>query len=493
MDDGSGWISEESSVDQKATSLEPGKHPVSKEEKSESLPSKGPLAGLAVSPKEKEQNISAESGQVMEGIIDALHDVEVKLADKQADAASPLYSAKTFEELGLDEKLLKGIYGMRFKKPSKVQEKALPLLLADPPTNMIAQSQSGTGKTAAFALTMLSRVKVEDAFVQAVCLAPTRELARQIYDVVTKMGQYTDIKVTMALREEIATAGTNSASTSSRAPIASDHILIGTPGTINDLERKRLVDLSKVRIFVLDEADVMLDKQGLGIQSLRVHKACPANVQTVLFSATFTDEVAEFSKKIAPNANEISLKRTELSIDAIKQFYMDCHGYRHKFEVLSALYGLLTIGQSMIFVATRKTADEVQAHMESEGHRTSVLHGGMTPEERDAIIDEFRLGRTKVLISTNVLARGIDILQVSLVVNFDLPYTVDRMPDPETYLHRIGRTGRFGRSGVAINFVSNRDNLECMLSFEKYFGRPITRVPTESIESIEAKLASVQI
>jgi ATP-dependent RNA helicase DDX19/DBP5 len=425
---------------------------------------------------------------VVDNLLEALHDVKVKLADKQADSTSPLYSAKTFEELGLDERLLKGIYAMRFKTPSKVQERALPLLLGNPPTNLVAQSQSGTGKTAAFTLAMLSRVDAgEGEGIQAVCLAPTRELARQIYNVVTEMGQFmSNVKVAMALREDQSGGGS-----SGRLAIT-DHILIGTPGTINDLDRKRLIDLSKVKIYVLDEADVMLDKQGMGIQSLRVRKSCPDTVQTVLFSATFTEEVIEFAHKIAPNANEISLKRNELSVDAIKQFYMDCHGYRHKFEILSALYGLLTIGQSIIFVATRNSAEEVQAHMEGEGHRTSLLHGGMSPDERDKIIDDFRLGKTKVLITTNVLARGIDILQVSLVVNFDLPYTVDRLPDPETYLHRIGRTGRFGRTGVAINLVSSRDNLECMLAFEKYFGKTITRIPTESIEAIEAKLSTIE-
>ena len=439
--------------------------------------------------------------KVVHGLLEALHDVKVKLADKQADASSPLFSAKTFEELGLDERLLKGIYAMKFKKPSKVQERALPLLLSTPPANMIAQSQSGTGKTAAFALTMLSRVDPGQSCIQAVCLAPTRELARQIFDVVKQMGQYMpEVTLALALREEQAgsagadglyvesTAGTF---VSTRQPINA-HILIGTPGTIGDIDRRRLIDLANVKIFVLDEADVMLDRQGMGLQSLRIRKSCPDAVQTVLFSATFTEEVVEFAHKIAPNANEISLKRNELSVDEIKQFYMDCRNYRHKFEVLSALYGLLTIGQSIIFVATRNTAEEVQAHMEAEGHRTSVLHGGMSPEQRDLIIDDFRLAKTKVLITTNVLARGIDVLQVSLVVNFDLPYTVDRLPDPETYLHRIGRTGRFGRSGIAINFVSSRDNLECMLAFEKYFGRPITRIPTESIEAIEAKLSSVQ-
>jgi ATP-dependent RNA helicase DDX19/DBP5 len=426
--------------------------------------------------------LDSSRAEFVSGFFEALHEVNVKLADQQADSASPLYSANTFEELGLDENLLKGIYSMKFVKPSKVQARALPLLINDPPQNLIGQSQSGTGKTAAFSLAMLKRVDVSlgPSVVQAVCLAPTRELARQIMDVVQAMGQFTSVTVTLAGRE--AAPGTRG-----NAPIAAN-IVIGTPGTILDLERRRALDLSQVKVFVLDEADVMLDRQGLGVQSLRVKSLCPLQVQTVLFSATFTPQVVEFATAIAPNANQFTLQVDELTIDSIKQYYIDCQGFQGKFAMLSAIYGLLTVSQSIIFVQTRDTADQVQHHMQQEGHVTAVIHGGMTPGERDTVIDSFRAGRCKVLIATNVLARGIDILQVSLVINFDLPTTPDRMGDPETYLHRIGRTGRFGRSGVAINFVHNRTAMEVLLAFERYFKRPITYIPSDSLEAIEAKL-----
>ena len=423
--------------------------------------------------------------ELVNGFFEALNEVDVKLADQQADVNSPLYSANTFEELGLDENLLKGIYSMKFVKPSKVQARALPLLLADPPQNLIGQSQSGTGKTAAFALTMLKRVDPSVPGVQAICLAPTRELARQILDVVQAMGQFTTVTASLAGRE--AQVGQRSAS----GPIITS-ILIGTPGTILDLERRRQLDLSAVRLYVLDEADVMLDRQGLGVQSLRIKSMCPANVQTVLFSATFTPQVVEFAHAIAPNANSFTLKVDELTVDAIKQYYIDCQGFQGKFEMLSAIYGLLTISQSIIFVATRETAEQVQHHMQKEGHVTSLLHGGMPPQDRDMVIDNFRCGRSKVLISTNVLARGIDILQVSLVINFDLPQTPERMGDPETYLHRIGRTGRFGRSGVAINFVHNRHSMEILLAFERYFNHPIVYIPSDSLEAIESKLSEIK-
>lgn len=436
-------------------------------------------------------------GEFISGLLEGAHDVNVKLADKQADVNSPLYSAKTFEQLGLDESLLKGIYAMKFVKPSKVQERALPLLLGNPPTNLIAQSQSGTGKTAAFVLSMLGRVDSKEEYPQAVCVAPTRELARQIIDIVRQMGQYTPCTSALLLREEGAPGGfsinrgvSEVSVIDSRKPVTAQ-IVIGTPGTINEYERKHLLDLSKVKIFVLDEADVMLDKQGMGIQSLRVKRACPEGVQTVFFSATFTPSVLEFAHRIAPNANEITLKRDELSVDAIKQFFIDCDSFRHKFEMLSALYGLLTVSQSIIFVATRNTSEQVQEHMEREGYTTSVLHGGMTPEQRDAVIDNFRMGKCKVLITTNVLARGIDVLPVNLVVNFDLPVTMDRRPDPETYLHRIGRTGRFGRAGVSINFVHNKESLQVMMAIQEYFGREIVRLPTQSVEHMQQKLSAV--
>lgn len=314
---------------------------------------------------------------------------------------------------------------------------------------------------------------------------PTRELARQILDVIRTMGQFTQVTVELALREE---AGPR------REPLHA-HVVVGTPGTILALEGRRMLDLSAVRLFVLDEADVMLDKQGMGLQSMRVRNACPEDAQLVLFSATFSESVIDFAHRIIPNANEIALKRDELSVDAIKQFYMDCDSYAHKKQVLSALYSLLTVGQSIVFISTKGSANEIQQQMLAEGHAVTLLHGDMSPEQRDHVIDEFRRGITKVLLTTNVLARGIDVLQVSLVVNFDMPMTQDeagrRHPDPETYLHRIGRTGRFGRTGVAINFVHNKESMEAMLAIQQFYGREITQIPTHDFELLEAKLSSV--
>ncbi|KAJ2994142.1 RNA helicase required for poly(A+) mRNA export [Globomyces sp. JEL0801] len=371
---------------------------------------------------------------------DTEHSVKVTLAD----GSDAIYqSVTTFEDLNLHEDLLKGVYGMGYQKPSKIQANALPLLLANPPKNMIGQSQAGTGKTAAFSLNILSRVNTEIDACQAICLAPSRELARQILDNVRDMGKYT--KVTTCLTVPGAVA---------KGQKVTSHVVVGTPGTVADLIKRR-------------------------------HAMPKGTCQIVLFSATFPDHVREFAARIAPDANNISLKQEELSVDSIKQFYMDCKNAEDKITTLCALYGILTIGQSIIFVRTRKTADEVAKAMTEEGHAVTHLHGQFEAQDRDKAIDDFREGRSKVLITTNVIARGIDILQVNLVVNYDIPVDRDMQPDPETYIHRIGRTGRFGRQGVSINFCHDQRSYNEMKAIEKYIGREIIRVPTDNVVDIE--------
>ncbi|EEU08340.1 Dbp5p [Saccharomyces cerevisiae JAY291] len=403
------------------------------------------------------------------------YEVKVKLADIQADPNSPLYSAKSFDELGLAPELLKGIYAMKFQKPSKIQERALPLLLHNPPRNMIAQSQSGTGKTAAFSLTMLTRVNPEDASPQAICLAPSRELARQTLEVVQEMGKFTKITSQLIVPDSF-----------EKNKQINAQVIVGTPGTVLDLMRRKLMQLQKIKIFVLDEADNMLDQQGLGDQCIRVKRFLPKDTQLVLFSATFADAVRQYAKKIVPNANTLELQTNEVNVDAIKQLYMDCKNEADKFDVLTELYGLMTIGSSIIFVATKKTANVLYGKLKSEGHEVSILHGDLQTQERDRLIDDFREGRSKVLITTNVLARGIDIPTVSMVVNYDLPTLANGQADPATYIHRIGRTGRFGRKGVAISFVHDKNSFNILSAIQKYFGDiEMTRVPTDDWDEVE--------
>ncbi|KAH9481297.1 RNA helicase required for poly(A+) mRNA export [Psilocybe cubensis] len=436
------------------------------------------------SPKKDEE--PAEKQKTTSELLTSTFEVMVTLADQQVDPNSPLYSVKSFEELGLKEELLKGLLAMGFDQPSKIQERALPLLLSDPPTNMIGQSQSGTGKTAAFVLTMLSRVDYNLHKPQALCLAPSRELARQIMSVVTAMGKFTSVQTEYAIKDNLPKDATN----------ITAQIIVGTPGTMMDLMRRKVLDVSHVKVFVLDEADNMLDQDGLGDQTLRVKNSLPRRqpIQIILFSATFPDNVRAFASKFAPNANKIELQKEELSVDTIRQFYMDCKNEEHKYDILVSLYQLLTIGQSIIFTQHRHTADRISQRMTAEGHKVASLHGAKDASERDAIIDRFREGRDKVLITTNVIARGIDIMQVNMVVNYDLPLMNERVkggderPDIETYIHRIGRTGRFGRRGISINFVHDKKTWLQMEQIEKALGKKIMRIETNDLDEMEAKM-----
>ncbi|KAF2689135.1 P-loop containing nucleoside triphosphate hydrolase protein [Lentithecium fluviatile CBS 122367] len=411
------------------------------------------------------------------------YQVEVKLADLQMDKDSPLFSAKSFEELNLSEELLKGIRQMNFRKPSKIQEKALPLLLYNPPTNMIAQSQSGTGKTAAFSLNILSRIDLSTVVPQALVLAPSRELARQILGVIEHMGQFMPgLKAMSAIPDPL-----------KRNQKYDAHVLVGTPGTVMDMIRRRYIDSRHVKILVLDEADNMLDQQGLGEQCTRVKGMLPnKNMQVVLFSATFPAHVVNYANRFAPNANVLTLEHQELTVDGIKQLYIDINGQADKFDTLLKFYGLMTQASSIIFVRTRKTAEELEQRMVAEGHKVAQLSGGMDGNDRDKIIDQFRTGEAKVLITTNVLARGIDVQSVTMVINYDVPTMADnKTPDPETYLHRIGRTGRFGRVGVALTFVHDKASWEQLHFIANYFKTDLLPIDTSDWDAVEELIQSV--
>ncbi|OCF43711.1 ATP-dependent RNA helicase DBP5 [Kwoniella heveanensis CBS 569] len=412
------------------------------------------------------------------GLISNEFQVEVKLADLQADPNSALFSAKTFEALNLHEDLMRGIYAVGFKKPSKIQERALPLLLSNPPRNLIGQSQSGTGKTAAFTLNMLSRVDPALLAPQAICLAPSRELARQIQEVVDKIGQFTDIKTFLAVPKSW-----------SRGVRIDKHILIGTPGTMMDMiTRGRVFDPKHIRVFVLDEADEMIALQGLGDQTARIKRLLPPTVQNVLFSATFPEEVQRFAEHFAPEANQLFLKKEEVTVDAIKQLYLECDGEDQKYDALSMLYDCMSIGQSIVFCKRKDTADRIAGRLIQDGHSVASLHGDKQSEERDDILDGFRNGKTKVLITTNVVARGIDIQQVNMVVNYDVPDLGPEggfRPDIETYIHRIGRTGRFGRKGCSVIFAHDQRSMEEVHYIMETLGKPMKRIDAKSTADLE--------
>ncbi|KAM5263411.1 ATP-dependent RNA helicase DDX19B isoform 2-T2 [Ctenodactylus gundi] len=379
---------------------------------------------------------------IRSNLVDNTNQVEVL----QRDPNSPLYSVKSFEELHL-------------------------------PQNLIAQSQSGTGKTAAFVLAMLSQVEPANRYPQCLCLSPTYELALQTGKVIEQMGKfYPELKLAYAVRGNKLERGQK----------ISEQIVIGTPGTVLDwCSKLKFIDSKKIKVFVLDEADVMIATQGHQDQSIRIQRMLPKNCQMLLFSATFEDSVWKFAQKVVPDPNVIKLKREEETLDTIKQYYVLCSNREEKFQALCNLYGAITIAQAMIFCHTRKTASWLAAELSKEGHQVALLSGEMMVEQRAAVIERFREGKEKVLVTTNVCARGIDVEQVSVVINFDLPVDKDGNPDNETYLHRIGRTGRFGKRGLAVNMVDSKHSMNILNRIQEHFNKKIERLDTDDLDEIE--------
>lgn len=410
---------------------------------------------------------------IRKGLVESKNDIEVQ----RKDPKSPLYSVKTFEALNLKPNLLKGIYEMGFNAPSKIQETALPTLLADPCQNLIAQAQSGTGKTAAFVLAMLSRVDPTKHYPQVLCLSPTYELAIQTGEAAAYMAKFCpEIEMRFAVRGEELPRGTK----------LTEHIIIGTPGKVLDWTLKyKVFDLKKITVFVLDEADVMIAQQGHQDQCIRIHKQLTSSCQMMFFSATYTEEVMEFAEHIVKNPIIIRLKREEESLDNIAQYYVRCSSPDEKYSAVINIYGTLGVGQAIIFCHTRKTAAWLSEQMSKDGHAVAVLSGDLTVEQRINVLDRFREGKEKVLITTNVLSRGIDVEQVTIVVNFDLPVDTNGEADCETYLHRIGRTGRFGKKGIAINLVESETAMKICKDIEKHFGKKIHYLNAEDCDEIE--------
>lgn len=426
------------------------------------------------------------------GGLDEDHSASVKVL--QADPSTPYHSAGTFEEIGLSEKLLQGVYAMKFNKPSKIQASSLPMILSADGVrrNLIAQGHNGSGKTACFVLAMLSRVDDAVAKTQALCVVPTRELARQIGDVVATIGKFTKTSVHMAIPLTDAERNAARRERGGRRSVSA-HVVIGTPGKVTDLLKKRELDPTGVQILVLDEADHMVSEQGMGDQTVRIKKQLPASTQVLLFSATYADEVRRLAEKVAPDANQITIQKETLALDKISQYYIDAASSERRFEIINDIYDTLVLGQTVIFVERRRDAQELTRQLREGGHAVSVLTGGeMGNDERDRVIDEFRAGTTRVLVTTNVLSRGVDIPAITAVINYDLPFDPDMRSkvEPEVYLHRIGRTGRFGRRGIAINLVYDEMSRQMVDQLSKYYGKEVEKV--EDVEELETRIKNLQ-
>jgi len=355
---------------------------------------------------------------------------------------------------------LRGIYAYGFERPSAIQQRAiLPCITGH---DVIAQAQSGTGKTATFSVSLLQQIDTTVNECQALVLAPTRELAHQIQKVVLSLGDYMEVQCHACI------GGTN-VRDDLRKLEQGVHVVVGTPGRVFDMINRRALRTDKIRIFVLDEADEMLSR-GFKDQIYDVFKNLPPQVQVNLLSATMPDEVMEVTNQFMRDPITILVKKEELTLEGIKQFYVQVEREDWKLDTLCDLYDTLSVTQAVIFCNTRRKVDWLTEKMQQRDFTVSAMHGEMEQKERDVIMREFRSGSSRVLITTDLLARGIDVQQVSLVINYDLPN------QRENYIHRIGRGGRFGRKGVAINFVTEED-WRVLRDIETHYNTSIDAMP----------------
>ncbi|MFH4979890.1 hypothetical protein AB6A40_006599 [Gnathostoma spinigerum] len=366
----------------------------------------------------------------------------------------------TFDKLGLREDLLRGIYAYGFEKPSAIQQRAIKQIIKG--RDVIAQAQSGTGKTASFSISVLQSIDTTFRETQALILSPTRELAVQIRTVVLALGDFMNVQCHACI-------GGTSVGEDIRKLDYGQHIVSGTPGRVFDMIRRRNLRTRSVKMLVLDEADEMLNK-GFKEQLYDIYRYLPPGAQVILFSATLPHEILEMTSKFMTDPIRILVKRDELTLEGIKQFFVAVDREEWKFDTLCDLYDTLTITQAIIFCNTRRKVDWLAEKLREANFTVSSMHGEMEQKERDEIMKGFREGNSRLLISTDVFARGLDIPQVSLVVNYDLPN------NRELYIHRIGRSGRFGRKGVAINFAKVGD-IRILRDIEQYYATQIDEMP----------------
>jgi len=366
----------------------------------------------------------------------------------------------SFDDMRLKEDLLKGIYAYGFEKPPAIQQRAIIPIIQG--RDVIAQSQSGTGKTAVFSISILQNLDTTSNEIQALTISPTRELAEQTQKVLLALGDFMNVQCHACI-------GGKSIGEDIRRLDFGVQVVSGTPGRIFDMIQRKHLRTRNIKMLVIDEADEMLNR-GFKEQIYDIYRYLPPSTQVVIVSATLPQEVIDMTSKFMNEPVRILVKRDELTLEGIKQFFVAVEREEWKFDTLCDLYDTLTITQAVIFCNTKKKVDWLATKMRENNFTVSAMHGEMPQKEREAIMEEFRSGGSRVLIATDVWGRGLDVQQVSLVINYDLPN------NRELYIHRIGRSGRFGRKGVSINFVKE-DDIRILRDIEQYYSTQIDEMP----------------
>ena len=385
--------------------------------------------------------------------------------------------SSTFDTIGIKHTLLKGIYSYGFEKPSEIQQKVIPTIIEEQKNNIkrdvIAQAPSGTGKTGTYSIGVLNSIDENIMQLQGLILLHTRELAKQVYNVISNLSKFMNIKVHACI------GGSN---------IKEDvdllqqgcHLIIGTPGRVLNMFTTKNITMQHMKIIIIDEADEMFNK-GFNDQLNSIFQFdIPETTQIAIFSATITQNILSLVRSFMNDPIEILCEPEELTLNGIHQFYVKADKDDHKLDIIIDLYSKFAIAQTIIFCNSKYRVDLLCDKLISKQFIVSSMHASMSMETRNDIINKFRMGNIKILITTDILARGIDIQGISFVINFDLP-----CKNKENYLHRIGRSGRYGRKGISINIVNEKEYNQ-MLIIKNYYKTNIDELP----ENFEEFLAN---
>jgi translation initiation factor 4A len=389
--------------------------------------------------------------------------MSTEMTDNSSSFQDELKMYDSFDEMGLNDNLVRGIYSYGFETPSKIQQ--LAIVPMSKHTDILAQSQSGTGKTGAFTIGALSVVDTSIKSPQVLVICPTRELSQQTERVARALGAHMGLKALSAtggnqLRNDISTLKSGV------------HFVVGTPGRIYDLIRRGDLSVDHIQYVILDEADQMLEDLFAEQIKAILDNKFPSTTRLALFSATMPQNVLEVAETYLSNPVRILLPPDEVTLDGIKQYFVEMEREDWKLPVLLDLYQQIKVNQALIYVNKRQKAEWLAKQLAAQGFTLEYIHGEMEVSERKKRMDDFRSGSVRVLISTDLLARGIDVQQVSMVINFELP--IQR----ENYVHRIGRSGRYGKKGVAINLVYG-DEINTMKEIEKHYSTTIAVLPDD--------------
>ena len=393
-------------------------------------------------------------------------DNTIKTQDKNSkvlEQETPVKFFNTWDEIELNPDLLRGIYAHGFEKPSPIQSKSIYHILQG--SDLIAQAQSGTGKTGSFSIGLLSKIDISNNSNQALVMVPTHELARQITSVI-----YSLSSMMHGIRIKTILGGSSIDEDAYEMSKNTPHIIVGCPGRVYDMIRRRHINANKLKIIVLDEADEMLSS-GFKEQVYNVFKYLNKNVQIALFSATLPNNIFLITDKFMRNTIKICVKAENLTLEGIKQYFIAVNDDREKFITLKDLYQHISVSQCIIYANSVKRVIDLYEAMKEDGFPVCCINSNMDKSERENVFKEFRHGSSRVLISSNVTSRGIDIQQVAVVINFDLP------KDIHNYLHRIGRSGRWCRKGTGINLITRRD-IQKMKEIEQYYSTQIQELPS---------------